>query len=160
MRNCFDSQMKLLGRLAGLICCVALLSGCQQVEHLWPFSKKKSEDLLVRTESEAGVENAQKGLDYFMLCLRKKRGDAFYAKVRYATAPNKEAILWLGGVKRLDSDLLKGSPVQIVDGGVKNLGQNEREFRRRQILDWVIIHNGVSYGGFTEPAYRALAKGN
>lgn len=142
-----------IGLMAGIPLVGLVLSGCDIKDRLFFWEEKPREELLVVSEREKALQNAQASLDYFILCLRKRKGDAFLAKVLIQKPGKNPEVIWLSNVKRVDSQWLTGRTAESsIESGVKP-GKTMR-FARRQIVDWVVVMKDQTFGGFTEPAYR------
>lgn len=114
---------------------------------------KKEEAKLAKvrgTAIELAINNAQSSLDYFTISVRKRDGEAFLVRILPKGKEGVHRSHWLKGVIRKPGDRWSG----VYAGGSKSPNGLKPgqvvQFDRKQIIDWVIVRDGIRYGGFTE----------
>lgn len=144
MKNCrVGSQPWYLGLVVAL---PIVLSGC---DYRFPWEPEPKKEVKVSYAAKA-EENARKGLDYFIVSVRKKDADRYFALITI-TGPNGESEkLWVENVYRLSPRTMSGH----VQTPPKKLGRGLQgakvTFASKQIVDWMLVRNGQEIGGFSE----------
>ncbi len=127
--------------------------GCDSIT-LNPFEVPTQE---VATKPIDPVENAQNSLDYFLDQYRKNRGQRFLIRAGFLGHGGNRVPLWVGKISVRNGKFT----ATIIDSPPKGFFLKKGAtvaFGRSQIFDWIIVRDGVTYGGFTEkPKFQSFA---
>lgn len=141
VRRDFYFSLNLLGTCVAVLCAY----GCDSVT-LNPFELPTQE---VSAKTIDPIDNAQNSLDYFLDQYRKNRGQKFLIRAGFLGHGGNRVPLWVGKISvrngKFTATILESPP----KGFFLKRGATV-EFGRSQIFDWIIVRNGVTYGGFTE----------
>lgn len=123
-----------------------ILTGC---DYRFPWEPEPKKEVKV-SYSEKAEENARKGLDYFIVSVRKKDADRYYALITVTGPSGVSEKLWVENVYRLSPRTLGGH----VQTPPKKLGRGLQgakvTFASKQIVDWMLVRKGQQIGGFSE----------
>ena len=101
------------------------------------------------SESAAAAKAVKTSLEYFLDQLRRGKGEKFYVRASFLGTEDDSEVLWVSNIHirgRTISGKLAQTPTLMAGakkGAVVKCSVDD-------IVDWLIIRNGKTYGGFTE----------